>query len=73
MARTKAEKHLRYAKENLQFLREEYVETIRNPNWRMLDRNGVAGNNAYRNRLERIRKEMEEAKSIIAKFERILL
>ncbi len=73
MTTAKAEKHLRYAKEYLKSLREEYVEVMRNPNWRMLDRDSVAGNNAYRNRLEGIRIEMEEAKSRIAKFERILL
>lgn len=73
----KAEKHLVRARENLQYLRESYVETMRNPNWKRLDCGGWVGMysevNPYREKLSCIRKEMEETKSRIAKFERIVL
>lgn len=34
MTKTKAQKHLSWAKEHLQYLRESYVEIMRDPNWR---------------------------------------
>ena len=73
MKRSKAEKHLAYAREHLEFLRESYVETMRNPNWRRLDNCSICGVNPYKEKLQTIREEMKETKTRIAKFERILL
>lgn len=61
MKRVKAEKHLGYAREHLQYLREDYVKTMRDPNWKRLEK------------LAELRKDMEETKLRIAKFERIVL
>lgn len=77
MTKTKAQKHLKWSREHLVYLRESYVEIMRDPNWKRLDCNGwigmYAGGNPFRERLEDIRKEMEETKARIAKFERIVL
>lgn len=72
MTKTKAQKHLSRAKEHLQYLRESYVETVRDPNWRRLDVNSIGGHNYFRERLAELRKDMEETKVRIAKFERIV-
>lgn len=73
MKRDKAEKHLRYAREHLEYLRESYVETMRNPRWRRLDTCFAGGSNPYKEKMQNLREEMEETKTRIAKFERILL
>ena len=73
MKRTKVEKHLARARKHLEYLRESYVETMRNPNWRCLENCSVCGGNPYKEKLQTIREEMEETKTRIAKFERILL
>lgn len=72
MTKTKAQKHLNWAKEHLQYLRESYVEIMRDPNWRRLDCQGWLGGNPFREKLADIRKDMEETKVRIAKFERIV-
>ena len=72
MKRARAEKHLRRAHENLQYWREAYVETMRDPNWRRLDTNSIGGRNYFEERLAEIRENMEEAKVRVAKFERIV-
>lgn len=73
----KAEKHLGIARDHLEYLRESYVETMRDPNWKRLDCGGWVGMysevNPYREKLSCIRKEMEETKLRIANFERIVL
>lgn len=73
MKRSKAERHLAYAREHLEYLRESYIETMRNPNWRRLDICFIGGSNPYKEKLQTLREEMEETKTRIAKFERILL
>ena len=71
MKREKAEKHLRHAREHLQYLREQYVERARDQGWNSLDQMSCTGHNHYSEMLEGIRKEMEETKAKIARFERI--
>lgn len=73
MKRSKAEKHLIYAREHLEFLREEYVRTVKDPAWKRLNSCTVLGRNPYKEKLQSIREEMEETKARIAKFERVLL
>lgn len=73
MKRAKAEKHLKYAREHLQYLRELYVKRMRDNGWKQLDRESFLENNIYKEMLEGIKKEMEETKERIAKFERIVL
>lgn len=68
----KAEKHLRYAREHLQYLREHYVERMRDPGWKSFDQMSCTGHNYYSEMLEGIRKEMEETKVKIARYERIV-
>lgn len=77
MTREKAQKHLTRSREHLAYLRESYVETMRNPNWKRLDCGGWIGSysetNPFRKKLADLRSEMEETKVRIAKFERIVL
>lgn len=73
MKRAKVEKHLAYSREHLEFLREEYVKTVKNPYWKMLDNYTALGRNPYKEKVRGIREEMEEMKAKIARFERILL
>lgn len=77
MTKQKAEKHLKNAREHFTWIRESYVETMRDPNWKRLDCSGwigmYAGGNPYREKLADLRKDMEETKARIAKFERIVL
>lgn len=72
MTKTKAQKHLSRAKEHLQYWREAYVETMRDPNWRRLDTLSIGGHNYFEEKLAEIRENMEETKVRIAKFERIV-
>lgn len=73
MKREKAEKHLRYAREHLQYLREQYVERARDHGWKSLDQMSCTGHNYYFEMLEDIKKEMEETKVKIASYERIVM
>ena len=72
MTRAKAKKHLSRAQEDLQYWREAYVETMRNPNWRRLDIDSIGGHNYFEERLAEMRENIEGAKARIAKFERIV-
>lgn len=73
MTKQKAEKHLKNARECLGWLREEYVETMRDPNWKRLDQPGWIGKGPYTEKMEGLRKRMEEVKERIARLERIAL
>ena len=73
MKRAKAERHLEYSREHLEFLREEYVKTVKDPYWKKLDNCTVLGRNPFEEKVQSIREEMEETKLKIARFERILL
>lgn len=74
MTKTKAQKHLNYAREDLKFWQEAYVDVCRNKN-RMLDIKGLYLAEGYET-LRDMKKaeaiaEMKEAKVRIARFERI--
>lgn len=77
MSRKKAERHLKYAREGLNFWRQAYVEHLRDENWKRLDRDGwigeYEGGNPYREKLAYIRANINEQKDRIAKFQRIVL
>ena len=73
MERSKVERHLMYAREHLEFLREEYVRTVKDPARKRLNSCTVLGSNPYKERVQSIREDMKETKARIAKFERVLL
>lgn len=73
MTKAKAEKHLRYAREDLDNLRESYVEFMRNPNWQQLKTASFFGENYFVRHFAEIRKDMSEVKERIARLERIAL
>lgn len=73
MKKEKAERHLRHAREHLQYLRELYVERTRDQGWKSLNQMSCTGHNHYSEMLEGIRKEMEETKAKIARYERIAM
>lgn len=73
MKRVKAERHLRHAREHLYWLREQYLERVRDHGWKSLDQMSCTGHNYYSEMLEGIRKEMEETKIKIARYERITM
>lgn len=72
MKKEKAKKHLAYRREHLEYLRESYVRTMRDPNWKRLDHDGWSGN-PFREMLDGIKKDMEETKAKIAMFERMVI
>lgn len=72
MKKAKAQKHLKHSREHLDYLRESYVAVLRDPAWKALNGDSVSGRNYFKERLAEIRKEMEEAKIRIAKFERVV-
>ena len=73
MKKEKAERHLRHAREHLQYLRELYVERTRDQGLKSLNQMSCTGHNHYSEMLEGIRKEMEETKAKIARYERIAM
>ena len=73
MKREKAERHLRHAREHLQYLRELYVERTRDQGWKSRNQMSCTGHKHYSEMLEGIRKEMEETKAKIARYERIAM
>lgn len=72
MKKDKAQKHLNRSREHLDYLRADYIEVMRDPNWRRLDCLTMCGNNPFQERLSDLRTDMEETKVRIAKFERIV-
>ena len=73
MTKKKAAKHLKNARECLGWLRKEYVETMRDPNWKRLNQPGWIGKGPYAEKMEDLRKRMEEAKARIARLEKTVL
>lgn len=73
MTKQKAARHLKNARECLGWLREEYVEIMRDPNWKRLDHTGFMEKSLYTEKLEDLRKRMEEVRARIARLERIAL
>lgn len=73
MKKEKAKKHLNFSREHLQWLRENYVDRMRDPNFQNLNNNGWIGVNPYKEWLADIKQEMKDTKERIAKFERIVL
>ena len=73
MKKAKAVKHLGYARESLEFWREKYVQVKRSNNsmmdikWHM----SLDGKTIRECELEEAIREMNEAKELIAKYERI--
>ena len=73
MTKPKAQKRLARAKEDLQYLREAYVNALRNTNLKRLDTSSVGGHNYFEEKIAGLTSEMSEIKIRIAKLERIAL
>lgn len=73
MTKAKAQKRLARAKEDLQYLREAYVDALRNANLKRLDTVSVGGHNYFAEKIADLTTEMAEIKTRIAKLERIAL
>lgn len=75
MKKEKAKKHLENSRKHLEYLRKSYVSTMRDPSWKTLNTDGWIGSssNPYIEKLNDIRKDMEEIKVRIAKFERMAI
>lgn len=73
MKKQKAEEHLRFCREHLEYLRSSYVERMRNQNFQNLNNYAWVGVNPYEEWLADIKQDMKDIKERIAKFERIVL
>lgn len=73
MTKTKAQRRLTQAREDLQNLRESYVIALRNSNLRRLDAVSVGGHNYFAEKIADLTTEIAEIKTRIAKLERIAL
>ncbi len=68
----KAQKHLAFNRQHLVWLRERYVEVMRSPYWRGLNRMSVLGENYFQKEVDDIRRDMNTVKERIARYERIV-